>query len=69
MSTSDLNTLSPRAERLDREIQMLKNVEMKSQLSVVADSAKVEIWYINQEHLELLPPHVRNMILGRLRTH
>lgn len=47
MSTSDLNTLSPRAERLDREIQMLKNVEMKSQLSVVADSAKVEIWYIN----------------------
>ena len=38
-------------------------------LSVIADSARVEVWYISQELLELLPLHVQNQIVNRLRKH
>ena len=38
-------------------------------LSVIADSARVEVWFVNQDLLELLPIHVQDSIIGRLRTH
>jgi len=38
-------------------------------LSVIADSARVEVWYINQTLLDLLPTHVQAVILNRLRSH
>ena len=38
-------------------------------LSVIADSARVEVWFVNQDLLELLPIQVQDNIINRLRNH
>ena len=42
---------------------------MKSMLSVIADSARVEVWNINQDLLELLPIHVQKGVISRLQAY
>ena len=65
-SESVLQTLQ-QVEKSKNEME--DDVEMKSMLSVIADSARVEVWFVNQDLLELLPIHVQDSIIGRLRTH
>ena len=40
---------------------------MKSQLSVVADSGSVEVWVVKPDVLDLMPPHVQEIVLERLK--
>ena len=44
------------------------NIDMKSLLSVIAHSAEVEVWLIEQESLALLPLDVQNKIINRLKN-
>ena len=41
-------------------------MDLRSLLSVIADSAKVEVWIISQDLIELLPLHIQHMIVSRL---
>ena len=40
---------------------------MRSQLSVVADSGAVEVWVVKPDVLDLMPPHVQEIVLERLK--
>lgn len=44
-------------------------MDLRSLLSVIADSAKVEVWIISQDLIELLPLHIQHMIVSRLSNH
>lgn len=57
------------AAQLEKVLKDTKDADIKSILSVVADSAKVEVWIVSQELLELLPLHVQNQIVNQLRKH
>ena len=36
-------------------------------MSVVANSGEVEVWLIRPDVLELIPPHVQEIVLNRLK--
>ena len=40
---------------------------MRSKLSVVADSGAVEVWVVKPDVLDLMPPHVQEIVLNRLK--
>lgn len=47
----------------------MQNVQtdITSMLSIVANSAKVEVWIIDEEILNLLPEKARVIVLNRLK--
>ena len=53
---------------LEKSLHEQRQMDLRSLLSVIADSAKVEVWIISQDLIELLPLHVQNVIVTRLST-
>ena len=45
-----------------------ETVDTKSLLSIIANSATVEVWIIDQDVLSLLPQDVQTKIVNRLRA-
>ena len=45
-----------------------QSVDTKSLLSIIANSATVEVWIIDQDVLSLLPQDVQTKIISRLRA-
>ena len=40
--------------KLDKQLK----IDLRSQLSVVADSGQVEVWVVKPDVLDLMPPHI-----------
>ena len=49
--------------KLDKQLK----IDLRSQLSVVADSGQVEVWVVKPDVLDLMPPHIQEIVLNRLK--
>ena len=49
-------------------VRNLKTVDIKSNLSIIANSATVEVWIIDEDLLGLLPPETQKIVLNRIKA-
>lgn len=65
-----INAQEKKEQNEEIKKQIVENCieDYSSYLSVIANSARVLVWVIDEEILNLLPQHVKNLVLDRLKT-